>query len=159
MKGLVKLKKKKFILFLPLFLSLILTCVVLGCSSPNSGTSQLPAQQTVANTPQIKVTSIDTASGPKALTEPISNINWEKVEKTEPAKAEPAIANPQPKEELAPSSGAEIVPPVTDYLVTINLDSNKLTQFKNGVKAVAYPVATGAIVDQECITPAGQFVI
>jgi len=145
------LKQKKFLLFLVLFLSLI-SCVV-GCNYSNGSTNQLPAQQPVANTPQIEVTS-------KTLTEPTSSISWEKVEKTEPAKAEPA-ANPQPKEELATSRDAETVPPLADYFITINLDSNRLTLFKNGVKFTAYSIASGRISYEtgRSLTPTGKFVV
>jgi lipoprotein-anchoring transpeptidase ErfK/SrfK len=151
MKGLVKLKKKKFMLFLVMFLYLALSCVVFGCGYPKSDINQLPSQQLVTDAPQIKVTSIDTVSGPKALIEPTSSMSWEKVEETEPTVP---VANPQLKENIAPQLPS-------GYLVTINLGSNKLTLFKNGIKVIAYPIASGRIDPEtgRSLTPTGKFVV
>lgn len=46
-----------------------------------------------------------------------------------------------------------------NFFISINLDTNKLTLFKNGVKVTSFDVATGRIVNGVSLTPTGKFKI
>lgn len=59
----------------------------------------------------------------------------------------------------------EILMPLIDaavrngYLITINVETNRMTIFKDLKKITSFPVATGKIVNGKSLTPVGKFVI
>jgi lipoprotein-anchoring transpeptidase ErfK/SrfK len=64
-------------------------------------------------------------------------------------------------EREARSLGSKSTPkPIHDWMtITVNLGSNRMTLYKNGVKVTCYSVGTGRIVNGVSLTPSGKFVI
>ena len=67
---------------------------------------------------------------------------------------------PEVKTTPAPSSTPKIeTAPINNFLITINIETNRLTIFRDNTKIKSYKVATGQIINGKCLTPTGKFII
>lgn len=143
-----------FIFVMFLFSVLIGYCAADSINSKQQTTSGQNAIEQPSNTAPTEPVAFETENG--AITVPPA-VTTPSMQTTTP------ILQPQDQkiEPIAP----EILMPFIDklvrngYLITINVETNRMTVFKDLKKVCSFPVATGKIVNGKSLTPVGKFVI